>query len=218
MEKRILVTSDPHGCYDEFMFGLERAKYDPARDQLILLGDYIDRGPKSRQVVAECMKLQKEHGAICLIGNHEEMMLGTFTEGPFQQIYQHAWLENGGYETLSSYNYNDHLTDELIEHLTWFASLPLYYETEDYIFTHASPAPEIPMSEQDPGDLLWSRHYNEVGLGKLVVHGHTPRRRVTQYHDQLFIDTGGVFGNKFTIIELPSRRVFEVSGYRKGVA
>ncbi|MEK4006547.1 metallophosphoesterase [Paenibacillus sp. FSL H3-0333] len=68
---RTLVISDIHGCYDEFNALLTRANYDPSEDKLILLVDYVDRGQKSKQVVAQVMNMIKHDNITALRGNHD---------------------------------------------------------------------------------------------------------------------------------------------------
>jgi serine/threonine protein phosphatase 1 len=201
--ERILVCSDIHGCYDRFAALLDKSAYNPDCDQLFLLGDYIDRGTQSREVVRRTIELQRD-GAICLLGNHEDMCMGAMREttgaygmpGDMQM-----WMLNGGNHTLESYE-NDYR--ELDLHVAWFRTLTLYHETEHYIFTHAHPKWNVPMAEQTKTDLVWGRHSLPIGLGKWNVHGHTPTMEgVCTVHDQLWVDTGAVFGGALTMVELP---------------
>ena len=77
---RTLVLSDPHGCYELLVKALKKASYNPAQDQLIMLGDYIDRGPDSKKVVELVMDLVAG-GAIALMANHEELLLNAHDGG-----------------------------------------------------------------------------------------------------------------------------------------
>lgn len=208
MEKRLLVCSDIHGQYDQFIELLDKASYDPAQDQLILLGDYIDRGPKSRQVIEKVIELVERDGALALKGNHDQMMIDSL--GQMAEEKRQKWEQiNGGAATLQSYADEEEL---YVEHACWMRdNLILYHETAQYIFVHAGVRPGIPMEEQLEYDLIWIRHREECGLGKLIVHGHTSVDEVEQVFDQLFIDTGSVYGNKLTMIELPSRAIYEVA-------
>ncbi|MFD2169327.1 metallophosphoesterase family protein [Tumebacillus lipolyticus] len=208
MEKRLLVCSDIHGQYDQFIELLDKASYDPAQDQLILLGDYIDRGPKSRQVIEKVIELVERDGALALKGNHDQMMIDSL--GQMAEEKRQKWEQiNGGAATLQSYADEEEL---YVEHACWMRdNLKLYHETAQYIFVHAGVRPGIPMEEQLEYDLIWIRHREECGLGKLIVHGHTSVDEVEQVFDQLFIDTGSVYGNKLTMIELPSRAIYEVA-------
>lgn len=203
--KRILVCSDIHGQYDQFVELLEKAGYDAEKDQLILLGDYIDRGPKSRQVIEKVMELV-ETGAIALRGNHEQMMIDVCLHDDGME----QWLHNGGDKTIESYK--GHRLTEVGRHAKWLDdNLKLYHETEEYVFVHAGVRPHLPLDKQRNTDLIWIRHNVICGLGKTIVHGHTPVQEVCKVHDQMFIDTGSVFGGKLTMVELPSGDLYEVA-------
>lgn len=98
--KRILAISDIHGCYHELEQLLQLNHYNPKEDQLILLGDYIDRGPEPKRTVAYIMKLVEE-GAIALRGNHDQMFLECiFSNNPDKE---RRYLINGGMDTIESY-------------------------------------------------------------------------------------------------------------------
>lgn len=98
---RRCVISDIHGCYDEFNALLEQVHYDPSQDELILLGDYVDRGPKSKQVIEQIMKLRQENQIVILKGNHDAMMVKALTHDV--EEYDLHWIRNGGLQTLASY-------------------------------------------------------------------------------------------------------------------
>jgi serine/threonine protein phosphatase 1 len=206
MKKRILAISDIHGQYDPFIEVLEKANYNGETDQLILCGDYVDRGPKSRQVIEKIIELVEKDGAIALKGNHDIWMMFCVDFGAHEEDFQ-AWMSNGGRETLKSYGDDQ---ETLMRHMNWMKdNLKLYHEMEDIIFVHAGVIPNIPIDKQREQELTRIRHQGRCNLGKLIVHGHTPVKEVTQIHDQLFIDTGSVFGNKLTCIELPSGEIWE---------
>ena len=200
--KRILVCSDIHGQLNKFTNVLDDANYDPEKDQLILLGDYVDRGPDSKGVIENVIELVSE-GAIALKGNHEQMMIDAL----INQEDRDLWVDNGGYKTISSYE-GDH--ELMLKHAAWLRdNLALYHETEDYIFVHAGLQPDVPLEWQEEDDMLWIRHQRPINLGKLVVHGHTPKSEVMRIHDQLFIDTGATFRGKLSLVELPSMTIYE---------
>lgn len=204
MTKRyIIAISDIHGCWDKFSNALNvyQTEFNPQEDQLILLGDYIDRGPDSRRVVQTIMHLQAQQGVIVLGGNHEDLCVkaNSSTDPIEQNLDMQRWMRNGGAQTLASYEGRQ---AELDHHIAWMRSLPKYYETEHYIFTHASPSPGVSMDEQRDVDIIWGRHTDLVGLGKMNVHGHTPVDEVVLIKDQLFIDTGAVFDGKLSIVAL----------------
>lgn len=159
--------------------------------QIITLGDYIDRGPQSKEVLAMLMDQQdgsqKGSDLICLQGNHEAMAVETIIK-PLDSGW---WMSNGGYETILSYEPTAHYWEVswmYPEHVKWMASLPLYYETEHHVFVHAGiPYPLLPMKAQDPEKMQWMLYSNDDHGGwlsendveghreykeKHVVHGH----------------------------------------------
>jgi len=157
---------------------------DPKK--FIFLGDYVDRGPDSAQVIQYMI----DHPEfICLKGNHEDMMVSG----------HRAWLSNGGVETLESYKGVS--KEKVQEHIDWMRALPLYYEDEHRIYVHAGLSPGVPLEEQSETAMLWIREEFLLcgnDFGKLVIHGHTPRRQVDIQPNRINLDTAGVFGNKFT--------------------
>ena len=162
--------------YDEFTALLEKVKYNPANDKLILLGDYIDRGPNSKEVVELVMELVSG-GAVALKGNHEDMLLNAICDTEECLL----WFHNGGKKTLRSYHisggYGSTPWYELpkkipTKHVQFLSDLPCWHETEDYIFVHAG----LPFGCNHPKDvtdeesLMWVREEWLISQnkGKLV--------------------------------------------------
>ncbi|MEK4090937.1 metallophosphoesterase family protein [Viridibacillus sp. FSL H8-0110] len=232
MQKTILI-SDIHGELKKFQELLTLANYSPDEDRLVLLGDYIDRGPDSADVLDLIMKLQ-QNGAIVLIGNHENLMEKAFTEKT-EYAWKH-WTERcGGKETLLSYGFSKEeiqgigegeqftvpqlQSKKLDEHLAFIKNLHIYIEDEDYIFVHAGIDPHIPVSETEKETLIWIREefYNGYTGSKTIVFGHTPTSNLHQSennHNVYFgqnniigIDGGAVFGGQLNCLELPSKRI-----------
>ncbi|MGN7470424.1 metallophosphoesterase family protein [Brevibacillus sp. SAFN-007a] len=223
---RILAISDIHGELDKLESLMELANYDPQRDQLILLGDYVDRGPKSREVVDKVKQLHAQ-GAIVLMGNHDHMMVKAFEQDP---VWIERWFRNGARSTLASYGHaaaETHLaapdslevTEEVREHLDFLAGLSYYHETEEFLFVHGGVHPLTPVAETDPYILMWIRDEFHSGYQgkKTVVFGHTPTEILHGKPDVYFgennligIDGGAVFGGRLHALELPSRHVYSV--------
>lgn len=212
MTGRILAIGDIHGCLDKLIELLNRM--GPGRtDTIVFLGDYIDRGPDSRGVVEVILGLrQSVPKTICLRGNHEDMFLTVYTEGEGEL----AFLCNGGGATLASY---DITIREALQgrgipegHVSFFSSLPLYYETGEYLFVHAGLRPGLSLADQSPEDLLWIREEficSDWDFGRTVVFGHTPRREPLVTSRRIGIDTGAVYGGFLTGVELPSCRLYQ---------
>jgi serine/threonine protein phosphatase 1 len=201
------VIGDIHGCLEPLQRLLEKAAPGP-EDEVIFVGDYIDRGPQSKGVVDYVLGLP--HRCTFLLGNHERMLL-NFLAGEDEELF----LRNGGEATLASYGGDP--DDIPAAHLQFFRNLKPFHEASEFIVVHAGIRPMVPLSEQDPHDLIWIRHefFKFVGTFlKPIVFGHTPMRQVLMADDRIGIDTGCVFGHKLTCLKLPSREIIQVSGWR----
>lgn len=208
----IYAVGDIHGCLDKLERLLAKIDPDPMRDQLIFLGDYIDRGPSSYEVVAYLISLKKRMPeTVFLKGNHEEMFL-QYLSG----IERHLFLTNGGKATLDSYMKNKACADESLippDHLQFFSALGLYYQTGDYIFVHAGLREGVPLESQKSEDLLWIRDAfiaSDYDFGKRVVFGHTPFSIPLVQPNKIGVDTGAVYGNRLTCVKLPEIVFFHV--------
>lgn len=234
--QRTLVISDIHGAIDLFEKLLEKVKYDCMNDQLILLGDYVDRGPNAKAVIEKVMRL-KEQGARVLKGNHEDMMIKALTSDE-EKFWNHWAVRNGGDKTLLSYGFSER--DLLVEegmfqkpkldskelqgHLEFIQGLEHYIETDDFIFVHAGVEPNVPVCESDPYTLVWIRDEFHRGYNgeKIVIFGHTPTtllHKEKRKYEVFFgvnriigIDGGAVYGGQLNCLELPSQKVYSVKG------
>jgi serine/threonine protein phosphatase 1 len=220
MGERLLAIGDIHGCFDTFCELVEKKIRITKSDRLVLLGDYIDRGNKSREVIDYIIDLQV-HGfdIIPLIGNHESMMLDS-VEGD-QSAYN--WFMNGGYETLQSFGIES-VNDLKSEYLRFFQNLLLYHIQDPFIFVHAGFNDEISNPFEDRFQMIWSRresYLNPVFNEKIIVHGHTPvpfsvcREEIIARSRVINIDTGCVYEDlagygHLTAIELYTMELFSV--------
>ena len=212
---KIFAIGDVHGCLGKLQTLITNIDADPQKDTLIFIGDYIDRGISSREVIDYVIGLKKEYKkVVCLLGNHEHMFI-HYLAGVDKDMY----LENGGTATIHSYRIS--LSNEPkkrkakipLEHLHFLESLLLHYETEDYIFVHAGMKPGLPLGEQTMHDLLWVRNEfidAEDDFGKMVVFGHTPLSYPLIMPNKIGIDTGAVYGGKLTCVELPAVKIHQV--------
>jgi serine/threonine protein phosphatase 1 len=212
---KIFAIGDIHGCLGKLQALIMNIGIDPQKDTIIFIGDYIDRGNSSREVVDYVIRLKKEYKkVVCLLGNHEYMLI-RYLEGVDEDLY----LENGGIATLHSYGIS--LSDEPEErktkippgHRKFFESLSPHYETKDYIFVHAGLKPGLPLDEQTTHDLLWARHEfidAEYDFGKIVIFGHTPLSYPLIMPNKIGIDTGAIYGGKLTCVELPTVKIHQV--------
>jgi serine/threonine protein phosphatase 1 len=203
--KKIFAIGDIHGCADKLYALMKKIPVDYTKDTLLFIGDYVDRGPNSFEVVDYLVDLKKRYPDIVFLkGNHEDM-LQKYLEGTDRFTY----LFNGGQHTLDSYLKLPHKSEFSpipSDHLEFYKSLVLAYQTEDYIFVHAGLRKNVPLEKQDPEDLLWIREdfiYSKFNFSKRVIFGHTPFSEPLVLPNKIGIDTGAVYGNLLTCVQLP---------------
>jgi serine/threonine protein phosphatase 1 len=211
---KIFAIGDIHGCLDKLEELIRKIPADPQKDQLIFLGDYIDRGKYSREVVDFVISLKnKFQNIIYLMGNHEFMFL-NFLDGAEEELY----LANGGRYTLLDYGIvfadspEERKKKVPARHLQFYQSLLPYYETEHYLFVHAGLMPGLEPAKQKIDDLVWLRGdfvYSSYDFGKIVVFGHTRFGRPLIEKNKIGIDTGAVYGAKLTCVELPDKIIHQ---------
>jgi len=208
--KKIFAIGDIHGCYDRLKSLMGKIPIDCSRDTLVFIGDYIDRGPHSVEVVDYLIQLKNRFPAVIFLkGNHEDM-LDKFINGSDRTTY----LLNGGQQTLDSYLTKPVQSESFpipLDHLDFFKSLRLFYETEEFIFVHAGLRPRVPLESQNTEDLLWIRDKfisTKYDFGKRVIFGHTPLKKPLVEPNKIGIDTGAVYGNALTCVQLPDLSFF----------
>lgn len=210
---KTFVVGDVHGCLEMLKRLMDKIPWDPSTDRLIFIGDYIDRGKDSRGVVEFVLAL-KEHSphVQCLIGNHEEMFLDYLSDTDSQ-----TFILNGGLTTIRSYKEGQRSRkDPLVPpaHRDFFSSLLHMIELEQYYIVHAGFRPHMRIEDQELFDMIWIRDgfiYSDYDFGKVVIFGHTPFNSPMIMKNKIGIDTGAVYGNCLTCLELPERRFHSVS-------
>ncbi|MDR3517707.1 MAG: metallophosphoesterase family protein [Azospirillaceae bacterium] len=221
---RVYAIGDIHGCLDLLDRLHARIESDAAglpagTDKLLIyLGDYVDRGPRSRQVV-ECLMAGPPPGfrAVYLRGNHEDYLIRFLTDLSVGS----SWWRFGGLETLASYGVDLSMVTPVAEklrrgqqslklllppaHRAFLTALPLSVVVGDYFFCHAGVRPGVALAAQDVDDLLWIRddflNCND-DLGKIVVHGHTVSHYPDVRGNRIGIDTGACFTGHLTCLVL----------------
>ncbi len=149
--QRIIAIGDIHGRLEK-LEGLIEQIAPSDEDRLVFLGDYIDRGAESFEVVDLIVRLKRTFPkTITLRGNHEDFVISLF-KGNQSQYQRDIWLKmNGGDLTIASYrNKGFHLN----VHQDFYMNLPLYWETSEYFFCHAGVRPGIPLAQQKGSDLI----------------------------------------------------------------
>jgi len=217
----IYAIGDIHGRLDLLETLLDKIHEDASslpeniRVTIVFLGDYIDRGLQSKQVIDLFLSgvLDRYH-TVFLMGNHEEALLKFSTDATFGQ----QWASYGGAETLFSYglhppspvpeghpemqaNYRNawatlwnKFRSEFPEgHLKFYQDLVPYHTIGDYIFVHAGLRPGVPIADQKTEDLYWIREEflsDDGQFEKIVVHGHTPEDQIFRDNRRIGLDTG----------------------------
>lgn len=207
---RLLAVGDIHGCLEPLRTLM--AQVAPREtDQVVFLGDYVDRGSDSRGVIEYLLDFAKRFPqTVFLKGNHEAMFL-DFLEGrdPF------SFLANGGQATLDSYA-QEEIPEE---HVGFLRKLQLSYETPEFIFVHAGLRPGLPLQQQSEEDLLWIRRdflSSNYSWGKTVVFGHSPQSDGPLVQiERLGLDTGAVYGRSLSCCDVTTGRCWSVPASAK---
>ena len=220
MNQRIFAIGDIHGCFNSFKELVEQKMQLTKSDKLILLGDYIDRGTQSKEVIDFIMELkQNKFDILPLRGNHEQMLLDAL----FDEDHLPIWLLNGGDETMKSFGI-DSLTKLATNYVDFFSSLPLYVEFDNCLFVHAGFNDQINNPFDDTNHMIWTsrdKYKHPFLKDKTIVHGHRVipshacDQRIKKNDRVIDLDTGCVYTNyssygRLTALEINSREVFFV--------
>lgn len=202
--ERSFIIGDIHGCLGMLKNLINKIDWHPDRDRLIFLGDYLDRGEDSKGVIDFLIGLRGRssnvHG---LMGNHESLFL-RYLEGEDQELF----FLNGGASTLRSYRTNGKIRIPK-DHVSFLKSLKIMIEIDDYYIVHAGFKPGVEIAEQSQEDCLWIRDpfiFSDYDFGKKIIFGHTPFYSPLLMDNKIGLDTGAVYGNLLTCLEIPSMR------------
>ena len=187
-------------------------KLPSVRPMVIVLGDFIDRGPDSAKVVATLRALNKEAGWRVLQGNHEAMAIEVMADPTEQQL--RWWMGNGGDATLASYKAFDgnDCAEKLASDLQWMAKLPKWIGDKHRIYVHAGVPADTPIGEAKDASLQWMlygghddepENWEDVPhcSGKHIVHGHHQHMMNPHRHMQhrTNLDSHAYFSNRLAI-------------------
>ena len=210
--EKVLIIGDIHGCLDMLKRLMDKIDWRPGKDRLIFLGDYIDRGQNSKGVVDYILELIRCSPHVeCLVGNHETIFM-DYLDGKDRELF----LINGGLRTLESYQEDRPKQGGPLvppAHMGFFQSLKSFIELDDYYIVHAGFRPGLGLTEQSAEDMVWIRDdfiYSEYDFGKRVIFGHTPFHQPLVMENKIGLDTGAVYGNRLTSLELPEFRFHSV--------
>jgi serine/threonine protein phosphatase 1 len=207
--ERVYAIGDIHGRFDLLcqLIGMIEADVvarPVIAPMIVILGDFIDRGPGVTQLINLMMALQSERNLVVLQGNHEATMLAAL-DGDYAAL--EGWLLHGGWSTLAAYGidqsrYGQAQPRELVAHALsnipaevrdWLARLPMSYATDSHFYVHAGVRPGIPLERQRVEDLLWIREEftdSNCDHGRVVVHGHSVYDQVCIRPNRISVDTG----------------------------
>jgi serine/threonine protein phosphatase 1 len=228
--KRLFAIGDIHGCAREL--GTLLTAIAPRHgDEIVFLGDYIDRGRNSRGVIDRLLELEATPGVSCVFlkGNHEDMFSHFLGE---RGKYGDAFIGNGGDRTLASYGIDGWLRGPAVRdalppaHLSFFRRLHQWHFSGPFLFVHGGVNPTRPLVAQRAENLFWIREefiFAAHPFPHVVVFGHTP---VFRYGDvprgslvadvywdlphKIGIDTACAYGGKLTAIELTGGKLYQV--------
>jgi serine/threonine protein phosphatase 1 len=209
---RLIAIGDVHGCFhalDEVLTAIEPT----SDDRIVFLGDVVDSGKETREVLERIIALKQECDVVLVQGNHEEMM---FAARENEKALRY-WENCGGVATLNSYNFGSTLADIPADHWALLDTCIPYYETDEFILTHANYVPDLPMDEQPEYSLRWELfdpekvrpHYS----GKPVVVGHTEQKNaeILDLGFAICIDTVCCRYGWLTALDLSTQEVWQAS-------
>jgi serine/threonine protein phosphatase 1 len=228
----IYAIGDIHGHLDKLRIAHDLVEADRGREgaadaPLIHVGDLVDRGPASAEVVGCLMDLSRSDPRVVVLkGNHDAMFLDFLSTRPgrwSESRYLHANV--GGRETLRSSGLRStgaarSLHDKAVEavppdHRAFLDALPLSHGSGDCFFVHAGIQPGVPLADQTPADLMWIRDdflFDTRDHGPLVVHGHTPVPAVEHHGNRLAIDTGAAWEGPVSAVAIEGREAWLLTG------
>ncbi len=212
MESRVFAVGDIHGYFRSFKTLIEDKIGFDTSDKLILLGDYIDRGTESKEVIDYILRHQQNgFDVIPLLGNHEAMLLEAYENKDKTPL----WLYNGGTQTLKSFSISE-LSNIDSVYIKFFRRLPYYYSLNEFLFVHAGFNDKIDAPFEDKYSMLWyclKKYSNPLLKNKVIIHGHRPQKvsslanAMRTNRNVINIDTGCVYADredygKLTAIEI----------------
>ena len=214
--ERVYAIGDIHGCLDRLvamheMIAEDLAERPCAHSTLIHLGDFVDRGADSAQVIDWLINRPPVPAdeIVNLMGNHEHMMLGAISGSDREAPA--LWLSNGGADSLLSWSIPRNVPPHEwasrlpLQHLIFLRDLAISKRIGPYLFVHAGIRPGVALDQQTRYDMLWIREpflSSRGNHGAVIVHGHTPKREPIVQSNRIAIDTGAVLGGTLTCVVL----------------
>ncbi|MEH6836292.1 MULTISPECIES: metallophosphoesterase family protein [Falsihalocynthiibacter] len=213
VDRSCVIVGDIHGRFDLLQKLLRKVDLESPHD-LIFLGDYVDRGDHSAEVLRWLYELDKSERVTCLMGNHEKMLI-EFLDNPIGTGSR--WLKNGGLQTLASFGVGGvaegagpRALEEAASNLKaalsyeveqWLRELPLLFRNGNLVCVHAAVDPALPLSLQKPSTYLWGHpefFKTPRSDGYWVAHGHTVVEDAHAKNGRISIDTGAYYTGRLT--------------------
>lgn len=234
---RIYAVGDVHGRADLLALLLSQIEVDiilhpVSHPTTVFLGDYVDRGSASKDVLDLLVERRRRPGAVFLKGNHEDLFLKFLKDAAVLDVWRHC----GGLETLVAYGLRPPINpgsfaqvevardlDRVLpdEHREFLMSLQLSFVCGDFLFVHAGVRPLVPIDQQAADDLLWIRDEFllwEREFEKIVVHGHTPVQEPDIRFNRINIDTGAFATGRLTCMVIEGTAIIPLDDVRAWVA
>lgn len=213
---RTIIIGDVHGCFDELEILLEKINYTSKKDELIFLGDILNKGPKSSEVI----HFVKEGEHSCILGNHEWGYLKSLKSGNLKK----------GFKKLNE-ELKNYFGDSLDDIHTWLDALPLYLERKDFLCVHAGIAPQVELDKQSTNVLTRVRtwggdesdmdnekdhpwHYYYQG-DRPIIYGHWSLQGVHQKNNTICLDSGCVWGGELSCLIWEERKIVSVPALKQ---
>jgi serine/threonine protein phosphatase 1 len=209
---RLIAIGDVHGCAHALDALLEAIR-PAAADTLVFIGDMVDQGPETKSVLERIIELRSACRIVLIEGNHEEMMFAARE----REAAQRYWENCGGALTIDSYHFGGRLSDIPEAHWQLLADCLPYYETDEFIFTHANYLPDEPMELQPGHELRWSvlepKKVRPHLSCKTVFVGHTEQRdcEVLDLGFVVCIDTACWKYGWLTAIDVRTKHLWQAS-------
>lgn len=209
MAARTIAIGDIHGC-SRALDALLDAIQPLSEDELVILGDVVNRGPDSKGVLDRLLELERLCRLVCILGNHDEMFHAALCGR-----HRVTWMGMGGGATIDSYGPGRDVVVVPEEHVELLRRFVSFYETDTHIFTHGNYLPAFPMRSQPGNVLRWEslrdRTPGPHGSGKTVIVGHTSQKdgEILDLGHVVCIDTFCHGGGWLTALEVSERRVWQ---------
>lgn len=231
---KYLIMSDVHGSYKEFKVAVENI-WNPKEETLIVIGDLVDRGPRSYSVVKKCMELKEKYGdkVIILKGNHEQMLTSwllhtheddlAFYYSDMHSITLKSFLGKDLFKSMPVKETPKKVLDLYRTELEFLDNLPVYHETENILFVHAGVNLNIKDWHEDEETMLWIRsefYASKKEIGKKVFFGHTPLPHINKEENnynvwendsktKVGIDGGVSMGGQLNVLRIDEKGTIE---------